>query len=142
MNENRLAFAGLILAAALVLEAGSSLSEASDSAIERLRDGEPLNCEAAYRFFCANIHFSCTGHSDVRARDLTVSVVEGVGKVEPLAGDPSVGGSAEAAYGDAGDYLLLRLAPEGDYFRIEDDGRYSHRIYRRGKAWMMRGRCR
>jgi hypothetical protein len=52
---------------------------------------------------------------------------------------PDVPDSGPLGFG-AG-YALLRLRPDADYLKVEADGRYSFRIYRRGSALMSLGIC-
>lgn len=117
---------------------------AAGSAVERLRQGETLSCASAYRVFCANIHFSCTGHSKIRARPLSIAVAEGVAVLaprEPEHADEVAPRRGAATFGTEAAYLLVRFEPEKGYFKVEADGRYSHRIYRNGRALMTKGTC-
>ena len=140
-----LCLAGSLISVVLAIVVGLPASgSAGDSAVERLKRGESLSCESAYRVFCANIHVFCAGHSEIRARDLSIAVEDGIAALtptEPRDGDGVAPRSGPATFDEDAGYLLVRFEPEKGYFKVEADGRYSHRIYRRGRALMARGTC-
>ena len=116
---------------------------AGDDVVDRLTRGESLSCTPAYPVFCANIHFACSGHSRVPTEDLSVVLVGDSAVLTPTTatGDAATR-RGPARFGERDAYLLVRFEPARDYFKVEADGRYSHRIYRRGGALMSRGTCR
>ena len=86
--------------------------------------------------FCRNIHVSCSGATKIRTSSFKVSIVEGIAHVDFEGAEPSVRGRV-AGSGD----LVIRLENSRDWIRIQQDGRYSHRIYRKGGAAMSHGTC-
>ncbi|HSM40006.1 MAG TPA: hypothetical protein VK862_04595 [Afifellaceae bacterium] len=135
-------------AALVALTLGTALGvppAAGGSPVETLLQHGSLYCEPALRHFCGNIHIGCTGRSAVAASPFTVAVAGGEGRLDfaggaaPVADLPLDG--ALTVPDDRG-YLLVRLRPGFDYFRLEADGRYNLRIYHRGAALMSSGRCR
>ena len=100
-----------------------------------------IRCRPAIRYFCRNIHVSCSGQSDVRTGSFDLRLSGAIGTMA-FDGEtiPDVPDSGPLHF-RAG-YALLRLRPDADYLKIEADGRYSLRIYRRGIALMSHGVCR
>ncbi len=137
------ALAAGLAAFALALAAAPDSSTANDTgetAPALLQQQGRLHCRPAIRYFCRNIHISCSGQSDLRTEpfELRGSGPEGRlrfedGNKEGLPSD----GQLKIARG----YVLLRLKPDADYLKVEADGRYSFRIYRNGVALMSHGTC-
>ena len=96
-----------------------------------------LVCKPALSVFCRNIHVGCSGVTGIPTTRFEVVVADGralldfEGSKAPLAGQ--VSGSGD---------LVIRLAEGRDWVRIKEDGRFSHRTYRDGRAAMSYGTCR
>lgn len=94
-------------------------------------------CKPALPAFCRNIHVGCSGVTALPTSAFEVSIVDGAAQLDfegsgaPLAG--RVSGSGD---------VVIRLTDSRDWIRIEEDGRFSHRTYRDGRAAMSYGTCR
>ncbi|MEM7525571.1 MAG: hypothetical protein AAF360_17795 [Pseudomonadota bacterium] len=95
----------------------------------------PLICAPALPFYCANIHVGCAGRSQIAARAFSVSVDGAFAIVRR--------DDAAATYTVAPDRDRTILRPEfGEgWIRIDEDGRFAERIYRKSGALMSYGRC-
>ncbi len=95
------------------------------------------HCEPARPVFCRNIHVACAGRTGVPAVPFRVSIDGAVARLDFDGPEPSVHGKVT----ESGD-LVIRLENSRSWIRIRPDGRYSHRIYRKGGAAMSQGTCR
>ena len=94
-------------------------------------------CDPTLSVFCRNIHVGCSGVTEIPTAAFEVVIsdsnarVDFEGEAAPLSG--RVSGSGD---------LVVRLEESRAWIRIQQDGRYSHRIYRDGRAAMSYGSCR
>ena len=91
-----------------------------------------LSCVPALPFYCGNIHVGCVGRTRIETsafvtREGSVSFKDGT--VWPV-----------RAQADDGATILWRRDSR-DWIRVEADGRFSLRRYRKGQAMMTRGSC-
>ncbi len=96
-----------------------------------------MSCAPSLPQFCANIHVGCAGRSKLATSAFRITIRRNQSRVEFAAGT----GWPAVATQSGGD-LILR--PEGgrDWIRIQPDGTFSQRIYRKGRALMTHGKCR
>ncbi len=126
-----------------------SLSAASAPASDRtlisrlVRDGA-VTCEPTGRFFCRNIHVSCSGRSAIPTFPFKLEVDGEVGRITS---DSDASGIVDR-YRDAtvrwtsdGAYIILRPRGDNGYVKLLAPGSYSFRHYSRGVGLMSRGRC-
>ena len=108
---------------------------------KKLAQSGAITCQPALKHFCRNIHIACSGRSDIEAAPFVLSVSGNDARLDfPHGGAPDVPLTGGIRFG--ADYALFRLRPDADYIRVEADGRYSFRLYRRGVAYMSYGECR
>jgi hypothetical protein len=94
-------------------------------------------CQPARSVFCGNIHVGCAGATDIPTASFRVSIMGAIARVDFEGAEPSVRGRVD----ESGD-VVIRLENSRAWIRIQQDGRYSHRIYWRGGAAMSHGTCR
>lgn len=138
VGRRRHCLAALALVAALL---SPSAGISGDSAVERLQRGEALTCEPVYEVFCGNIHVACAGRSTLPTTAMSIAL-EGDRARLTASGDPGGEQAGPARLGADSAYLLVSFPPNKGYFRLEADGRFSHRVYRQGRALISRGACR
>lgn len=99
-------------------------------------------CEPALPFFCANIHVSCSGRTDMRTFAFRLRAQDGRGWIETEAG--AVRQQYEDARVDWSDgAVLLRPRDGAGYIRLLASGKYSFRYYDAHEAGIMSyGHCR
>lgn len=119
----------------LFMAAAALLAGMLPSATARA-DGAAFTCRPALPFFCRNVHVSCSGVTAIRTSVFKVQVFAEDASVH-FAGKPS----PDAAGISRGKDLIIRLTGTKDWIRIEPGNRYSHRIYRGGRAAMSYGVC-
>lgn len=113
------------LALALCLQHPASAAEIS------------FSCRPALPVFCGNIHVACAGATTIETRPFEVTIAGTAARVVFERADrPSKG-----RVSGSGD-LVIRLENSRDWIRIQEDDRYSHRIYRAGGTAMSYGTCR
>ena len=95
------------------------------------------DCQPARPVFCRNIHVACAGRTDIPTVPFRVSIDGARARVDFDGPESSVQGRV-AGSGD----LVIRLDDSRSWIRIQPDGRYSHRIYRKDGAAMSQGTCR
>ncbi len=136
--------AAIVSAAAWLSLVSLPSTKGSDaSPLDDLADSGSITCKPAIKHFCRNIHAGCSGRSDIKAGPFVLSVTGETADLDFKTASPPespTAGFVQAA--DDKSYVLVRLRPDADYIRIEADGRYSFRLYRRGTAYMSRGTCR
>ena len=109
-----------------------------------LARGGAVTCEPTGRFFCRNIHVSCSGRSAIPTFPFKLEVDGEVGRITS---DSDASGIVDryrdAAVGWASDGAYVILRPRGDngYVKLLAPGSYSFRHYSRGVGLMSRGRC-
>ncbi len=118
----------------------SSARETARNVPALLAEEGRIECRPAIPFFCRNIHISCSGQSAVRTVPFDLTVTGERGKLVFANPDKPDGPDSGPVRIESG-YALLRLIPDADYVKVEADGRYSFRIYRRGIALMSHGVC-
>ncbi len=141
MQRSRLPAAAII---AMLLPAGTTSppAAASDTDVaQKLAQTGKISCRPALRHFCRNIHISCSGRSDIETAPFVVTLSGEAAVLDfPDGRAPDV--PSGGPFRTGADFALVRLRPDADYIRVEADGRYSFRLYRRGVAYMSYGRCR
>ena len=95
---------------------------------------EALRCVPDFPVYCANLHVSCAGRSDLPTPELHIVTARHMAWVREN-GDTRIKGVTHDR-----NARILRGAGAG-YIRIDADGRYSQRIYVNGRAWMSIGNC-
>ncbi len=93
-------------------------------------------CKPALPVFCRNIHVSCSGKTTIPASPFEVFITGSSAYVAFGKSKERIAGSVTGR-GDR----VVRLSQSRDWIRIQTDGRYSHRIYRDGRAAMSYGVC-
>ena len=93
-------------------------------------------CQPSLENFCRNVHIGCAGVTTIRTVKFKVAI----------SGDRALVKMDNAAQYETGQVsndngVLIELAESRDWIRIEQDGRYSHRIYRDEQAAMSYGIC-
>ncbi len=93
-------------------------------------------CEPSLAMFCRNIHIGCAGVTAFKTANFKVAI----------SGDHAFVKMDNASQYETGQVsndngFLIELAASRDWIRIEQDGRYSHRIYRDEQAAMSYGVC-
>ncbi len=111
------------------LFAGAAVAEATDARIR---------CSPAEPFFCENIHIGCAGRSKLDTLAFTLDRKQ---VVFDDATRWTVNLADNFLPNEKGDSALV-LRHGKDWIRLTADGRFSQRIYRKGKALMTRGTCR
>lgn len=103
-------------------------------------NGEPFShrfdCVPVEAVFCLNIHVSCAGRTTIPAVPFTALVAGERASVQFDPETTAVPGRVEGI-----GQTVIRLGESQDWIHIEEDGFYSHRIYRRGTAAMSAGTC-
>ncbi len=95
------------------------------------------DCRPSRPVFCRNIHVACAGATDIPTSPFRVSITEALAQLD----FQGPGSSVRGRVSDSGD-LVIRIENSRSWIRIQPDGRYSHRIYRKGAAAMSQGVCR
>jgi hypothetical protein len=95
-----------------------------------------LICTPDLPVFCGNLHVACAGRSRIAAVAFEVAAGAQGAEVRFAGGDVW---QASQTVSESG--RVLRPAGSRDWIRIAPDGRFSHRIYRGGQAWMSVGGC-
>lgn len=100
-----------------------------------------VTCEPALPYFCANIHVSCSGRTDVPTFAFRLHARDGRGGIDAEA--PAL----RELYRDARvdrdeDAVILRPRQGAGYIRLQADGRYSFRHYAGNAGIMSYGHCR
>jgi len=114
------------------------------SLVDTLLARGQVNCRPALPNFCRNIHAGCSGRSTIATAPFSVELKGDIATLTYAPGKSQVAdlpSSGPLEVSEDLSYALVRLRPEADYLRIEADGRYNIRIYRRGTAYMSRGVC-
>lgn len=100
-----------------------------------------VTCEPALPTFCANIHVSCSGRTEVptfafrlHAQDERGWIETGAHAVREQYRDARVHWSEDA--------VILRPRQGAGYIKLRADGRYSFRLYERHEGIMSYGHCR
>lgn len=93
-------------------------------------------CQPALLVFCQNIHVSCSGRTHIATVPFQVSILGSLAQVSFADAKSSIVGHVRN-----GPDTVVRLAGSQDWIRIEPDGKYSYRIYRKGIAAMSYGMC-
>ena len=93
-------------------------------------------CQPSLSMFCRNIHVSCAGTTTIRTKRFVVSVS---GNKANVTMEGAERGRTGQVYDENG--ILIELSSPRDWIRIEPGGRYTHRIYRNGRAAMSYGYC-
>ena len=91
-----------------------------------------LSCVPALPFFCGNIHVGCAGRTRIETHPFDIqegSVHFADGTVWPVRAQTNSGAT------------ILWRQDSTDWIRVEADGRFSLRRYRKGQAMMTRGSC-
>ncbi len=97
---------------------------------------ELFRCKPLYPVFCHNIHVGCAGRTAVPARAFSVSRQGGKASVTFDDGSRWWADVEEAN----GDTILMRIGSQ-NWIRIEDNGRFSYRVYSDVNALMALGQC-
>jgi len=117
---------------------------APPSVTATLARGGAARCEPALKFFCENIHVSCSGRSNIPAVafDVTINADQAWLQQTPDRSDPPMAPrSGPIEWAADGDSVIVWLHPRPGYLKISSDGRYSFRHYSRGTATMSYGQC-
>lgn len=96
-----------------------------------------MTCRPELPVFCRNVHVGCAGRTAIPARPFTLSLRAATATIL-FAGQPAPVTGVVTGGGDR----VIRLDVGRDWIRLEPDGRFSHRIYRRAGAAMSFGVCR
>ena len=94
-------------------------------------------CDPALRVFCKNVHVGCSGATKFRTSTLHLSLTGTTARVEAEGYDGARSGQLSA-----GRDVLIHMNDRREWIRIEPDGRFSHRVYRRHGPVMSYGLCR
>ena len=94
-------------------------------------------CRPTLPVFCRNIHVGCSGVTEIPTAAFDVAVAGETARLEVEGREAALTGRVFGS-GD----LVIRLEAGRDWIRIQEDGRFSHRIYRNGHAAMSYGTCR
>ena len=99
-------------------------------------EGRFYLCRPALPAFCQNIHVGCSGATNIPTSIVRITISGPIAQLD-------FEGSQTSARGriSQGRDLVIRIIGRRDWLRIEQDGRYSHRIYRNGGAAMSYGLC-
>jgi len=119
--------------------------EASDNALERLRETGEVSCEPSLPYFCRNLHVSCSGRTSLPTFPFRLRATLTQGSIESAAGTERVRApyaSARIEWDGGGGYVILRPARAKGYLKLLADGTYSLRHYARELGLMSIGRCR
>ena len=119
---------GLLLLLALALYANQS-AEAGGAEIG-------FSCRPALSVFCGNIHMACAGVTKIKTSPFNVSIVGTLATVKFESAERPRKGQVSGS-GD----LVIRLDDTRDWIRIQENDRYSHRIYRARDTAMSHGTC-
>lgn len=118
----------------------------SASAAPRLAQPLAVDCEPALPYFCANVHVSCSGRTDLRTFPFRLTVAADRGSIDAGAGAAGIARRYVGARVDRGPdaaYLILRPAEGAGYIKLLASGRYSFRYYDAREAGIMSyGHCR
>ena len=101
-------------------------------------DDNVFRCEPALPFYCGNIHIGCAGRSKLPTEpfDLTLEPPDAV---VTLSDGETMRTPVVFSFRKEDAVMIFR--DDRDWIRIEPDGVYSQRIYRKGGALMTRGVC-
>jgi hypothetical protein len=118
-------------------------SSASSSVLTTLAKEGAVSCQPALRYFCANIHVSCSGRSSISAFPFEI-LIHG-GQAEISADNQTMAGLLRDKHSfhwsSDGRYLLIKFRFNQGYLKVSESGKYSFRYYQAGSALMSQGRC-
>ena len=97
---------------------------------------EHTNCIPLYPVFCKNVHVGCAGRTSLPTLGFSITQKGEMGIIEFLDGS-----SVNAKIMKIGGELIFRLLESQSWIRIEEDGRFSHRVYNDGTSAMSIGQC-
>lgn len=133
-----------MFACALSVPAG--LAHAGDDPLAAALRARALavHCQPALPFFCANIHVSCSGRTELRTFAFELKAQSDRGGIESAAGSAGI----QALYEDGrvdwdpeAAYVILRARGTRGYIKLLADGRYSFRHYAQDTGLMSHGHC-
>lgn len=97
---------------------------------------ETIRCEPVYPVFCQNVHVGCAGRSSLPTNGFLITV-EANGVDVVFDGGEAWMVQAPELKGER----VIRKSDSRDWIRIDRRDRFSHRIYRKGTAFMAFGKC-
>jgi len=97
---------------------------------------QTYTCRPALPVFCRNVHVGCSGRTKIPTAEIEVVLTGTTAQLNFADRATVVSGQITK-----GDDLVINLADDRAWIRIQADGRYSHRIYPDGKAAMSYGIC-
>lgn len=137
--------ARLIALSALSAAAGlAGASDAQPAAAALRARALAVHCRPALPFFCANIHVSCSGRTELRTFAFALKAQSDRGSVESAAdtsGIQALYENARADWDPEAAYVILRPRGAGGDIKLLANGSYSFRHYAQDTGLMSHGRC-
>ncbi len=126
-----------LVAVTLTLPGATSATTSATLSVATETSTPDYQCQPTLPVFCRNIHVGCSGRTPIATAPMAIIIRGAAAHLTFADGQPPARGQVTSG-GD----LVIRLTGSRDWIRIEPDGRYSHRIYRSGRAAMGYGICR
>lgn len=133
-----------VLACAFPLAAG--LAHAGDAPLAAALRARTIavHCRPALPYFCANIHVSCSGRTELKTFAFELKAQSDRGRIESAAdsaGARALYVNGRVDWGPEAAYVILRARGARGYIKLLADGRYSFRHYAQDTGLMSHGHC-
>ncbi len=113
-----------------------SLASLSGTHAQATITANTYTCQPSLSVFCRNIHVNCAGATRIPTVPFKITISGVEARIQIHSTHTQTTGQV---FRDK--VVLIELAASNDWIRIEQDGRYIHRIYRNGQAAMSYGTC-